>query len=66
MQNCIEAYSRQQQDLRALCWSRHNNVFLASICENVVAVEEWQPACKSLSLNIAKTASRMCLLPVQS
>lgn len=28
--------------------------FLASICENVVAVEEWQPACKSLSLNIAK------------
>jgi len=28
--------------------------FLASMCQHVVAVEEWQPACKSLSHNIAK------------
>jgi len=28
--------------------------FLASMCQHVVAVEEWQPACKSLSHNMAK------------
>lgn len=28
--------------------------FLASMCRHVVAVEEWRPACKSLSHNMAK------------